>query len=525
MYGLTSPFRAGSTLFAIGLLSIGLCPLFCADSATQGGTVIHTRLTLDGKRPLRPNVYGVNCELFHRPFTHLQPGFMQKCLEADRPFFRYPAGTGANYFNPLTGFLKGDVKNFASLNEKFKQMFDGKGYDTSEFFEFARKTGTDYSLVLNMSTVSVDENRQWLERIARMGARPKYFELGNELHFGQYSEFFENGRAYASHCEKTARMIREIFPEARIGVVISSLYYISDSFLREDIKTSEQRHREWSEALKGKGFYDAVVFHMYTRWGMPADIKPKDAWPFDKTYLYTISYLDQNFNKALDAVGKDFPGKAVWVTEYHTMSFSMKYLKDYAFSESYLGSMHTTLMTLDLFARPEVELGNRHSFVKFITWPNDKIVNGRLPKDAAFGINNQYRHFTIIGPAVRNSTDFLKPTVEGVSEYKRVVDGGLSPEVQAGYFCKGDRGYLILINKMGRTYTLDGILSQSGAKETPAQWTAGLQLAPRKDIALEKALADANEMSSAALNGAQAQTVSLPPYSVTRLEVQTGQAK
>lgn len=183
------------------------------------------RLVIDlGKRqPLSEGLYGCNAEMIYNPVWFDQPAFAEKYEAIGRPFFRFPGGTPSNFYNPQTGLFDVDSQSdreYSTQNEKILKLSNGAGRKPEAFFKFAREHTVRYSLVLNVCTQTYEQNEAWLEQIASAGNRIPAIEIGNEVFFGNYKWAFPKPTDYLERAKKLTTLIRKLFPETKVGVVL-----------------------------------------------------------------------------------------------------------------------------------------------------------------------------------------------------------------------------------------------------------------------------------------------------------------
>jgi hypothetical protein len=171
--------RLPTLLFVLSL------PL-CSSLAAEG---IQRKVSRDNTRPLSQDILGANNECLFRPVWFDHPAYAEKYLAAGRPFFRYPGGTGSNFYNRFTGFYDEDspsTRDYTGHNKRIAQFTDGAGRVPDDFFRFLKEHDVRYSLVLNVCTQTFERNKAWLEKIAWEGHRVTAIETGNEVFYGSY---------------------------------------------------------------------------------------------------------------------------------------------------------------------------------------------------------------------------------------------------------------------------------------------------------------------------------------------------
>lgn len=239
-----------------------LLVLFMSTFAPLRAQSIQLELDLDDPLPLSQDVYGANNECIFRPVWFDHPAYAEKYIAAGRPFFRFPGGTGSNFYNPATGFFDEDspsTRDYTGHNRRIAQYTDGAGRTPDEYFRFVKTHDVRYSLVLNVCTQTFEQNKAWLERIAAEGHAVARIEIGNEVSYGGYKWAFPTARDYLERAKKLTVVIRELLPETKVGVVLPNQLYQCDSFLAEDRPNWLKHPHGWMAVLEGETFFDAVV--------------------------------------------------------------------------------------------------------------------------------------------------------------------------------------------------------------------------------------------------------------------------
>ncbi|VGO16142.1 hypothetical protein PDESU_04732 [Pontiella desulfatans] len=476
--------------------SMLLCLWATACCAAELPEKLSLELLLQKRQPLEQDCYGANCLLLGRPVWYTDPSFMAKYKEAGKPFFRFPGGTPANFYNPQRG-LRDEVpesgRDYGKENERVKLMTRGRGQKPAEFFEFAEATGARYSVVLNICTRTVEQNREWLAEAAEKGVEIPCFEIGNELYFEAYAWAFRNPRDYLRRARETSAMVRDLFPKAKIGVLVPSHIYTHESFLEEGQPANMARQQQWLEMLEGLTFFDAVVVHLYSQTGMDGKVEESDFLPFVDAFSNVVAYMKEHLDPALKRLETQFPDKEIWVTEYGVGGFSGN-LRKYGLRSSHLGALHSDLMLLRFLSRPSVKVSHWHSFSHFLEYDYKQ---GGIGK----GTHLSFLHFTMFAEAVRKSELYVPLKIGG------------SSAMEGGAFIGREKGYLILINKGPERCVVDALKSKKTLKVSGA-----LQLSPRKDVALAEALQETQFINKTEMTGKALEAIEIAPYSITRIE-------
>lgn len=485
-------------------LLVMLVPL-CSTLAAEE---IQLKISLDDTRPLSQDLHGANNECLFRPVWFDHPAYAEKYLAAGRPFFRYPGGTGSNFHNPFTGFYEEDspsTRDYTGHNKRVAQFTDGAGRVPDEYFRFVKQHDIRYSLVLNVCTQTFEENKAWLEKIAEEGHRVTAIEIGNEVFYGSYKWAFASGAEYLDRAKRLTAVIRELLPETKVGVVLPNQMYQYDSLLTDDRPTGMDHPYGWIAAMEGETFYDAVILHLYSLTGMPNDVEPADFMPHVEGYNNCDAHLDHFFDKTLETLETRFPGKEIWMTEYGVGGFGGN-LKKYNLRFSHLGALHADVMLLRFIKRPSVTIAHWHSFQHF--WD---FVGGEK------GIGDKehlpYTHFSIFRDAIRNSR-----AVTGVTIDAREGGGAAAEDLESVAILGQNRAYILLINRHADAYTIDGASVTSSGSPVAIVPDRAVQLTHRTDMPLADAMQDTERCEHVEIPIASGTTLTLPPYSITRLE-------
>ncbi len=324
--------------------------LYVALATTSSQLLAQSQLVIevdyDEAISLNPDVYGCNNLMIFNPYQLTHPGFIQKYNELGKPVLRYPGGTPANFLNLLTGFhqtwpaaLERDEKRAESFNDGLKRKGKGKkGEEIEKFLEFLDITEGKSTFVMNLTVMTSDEIATMLDQIVESGQELDYVEMGNELYFGTYKTAIPDGSTYISLAKERAKLVRARFPNAKIGIMVPSQIYTKESFL-PGVDNSQNRQEKWYEALKREEFYDGLVIHLYSTIGMNHKVKAADFLPYQAAYHHTIAHADKKFEATFAKLNQDFPGKEIWVTEYHVGGFSGD-VRKYRLRHSYLGGLY-----------------------------------------------------------------------------------------------------------------------------------------------------------------------------------------
>jgi len=153
------------TIIALTLLVLAYAWAPAAQSAGARALPLTLQLRFDEARPLNRDCFGANVALLHGSIWFDDPAFRQLYQNAGKPFFRFPGGTYANYYDPESGLMSETAPShhdWKGLNRRIRQERDDGGKKPGPFFDFAEEAGARYSVVLNISTRTLEQNRAWL---------------------------------------------------------------------------------------------------------------------------------------------------------------------------------------------------------------------------------------------------------------------------------------------------------------------------------------------------------------------------
>ncbi len=476
----------------------------------------------DTTQPLNKEVYGANNEFTGTPYNPNSQMYKDLFREVGFCSFRYPAGTPANYINLRTGFAevwRGTNSNSSNRVLGFNQMiYDSKpdrGVDYLDFIKFMKEVKPTCNFVMNVTSMSVEENRELLSDIKSQGVELTNIEMGNEVYFGAYIGAFPDVDSYLTKVRKYADMARSIFPQVKISLVVHLDYYTKEIFL-ESTNDSDSRMHQWYEGVKRADFNDAISVHLYSSLGMSDKVTKDKFWSYPKAYLSVISHSDCRTDMTLERVKRDFPNKECWVTEYHVGGFIGE-LRSYRMRYSYLGALFSTDFMLKLFSHPQVTLSSWHCMNQFLAAPND--IDELMERGIeAFHPLPNIAFLRMLKEPVRESTSFIRCDIKGAKRYTGVGKfKGEFDEVDCGIFYNEEtkRGYLIVINKMGRDYTFS---TRDLERRLSAKIVAADSVTPdTTTLSLDDALSSESEFMQSILKPHDG-GYSISPYSITRIE-------
>ncbi len=471
----------------------------------------------------RRSFFWANCLQMLNRAAYTLPGFVDLYEEAHKPFIRFPRGTPSNFYNYETGFLdttsEDDANRRATLdswNASIANNWGSGGMTPDDFFEFADLTGADYSLTVNMTSFVPANNRSYMQTIEALGASPRYIELGNELYFGTYDNYTEDGATYVAEAEAHANAMREVFPDAKYGAIIPSQLYTSESFLPDPEEPNPNRQEEWYNLLVANNrFYDALIIHLYSSLGMANDTPTENFIPYEDAYKNCISHADFEFEGVMDTLGTDFPDKDIWVTEFHVGGFGGN-VRSYRLRFSYLGAMYANYFFFKLLSEPQVTVTHWHSFTQMFTVPSgtpdeSTVLDKRVTFEVLRTLGEYVEQHGYFSPVNLTSVR----TYSGTNSYVGEFD-----DVLACYLHGRSKGTLVLLNKLDTEYSLGALSVANLVDSHDVRILGAKQVRPLEGQALSTALYDEESLTIETYNAGEVPGMTLPPYSVTYIDIE-----
>lgn len=495
--------------------------LFCIQIIGQTVALDIEIVDYSKRTKLQQGTYGVNNNTFSASYHIDHPSFLKAYRDLGNPTVRYPGGTVANYINLKTGKAaawedassksKLRVKN---LNRSIQR--NGKRYGKDElnsFIAFAKQADVRTTFVLNVTSMSYDDTDYVFNKIAKSGIIIECVEMGNELYFGTYKDIVPDVSSYLILVKERTKLVKSYFPTAKIGLLLPSHVYTHESFLDEVVEASD-RQILWYNALQKEDFYDALVLHLYSSNGMNRTTKRNDFLAYKESYRYAISHADGKYGSAMKDIEHDFPGKEVWLTEYHVGGFGGD-VRSYRLRYAYLGALFTANFMMKLLETPKITIGSWHSMVQMLRYP--KKIGQQLEADTPLQKTVNYHFFKAFKSPVQTASHFLKVAFNNQTNYKGLGDyTGQYSDVEAGVFIAAISGncQLIVFNKWEKSYkiNLDDLAVSLQGK--PYKITT---MQPDINLEYSKSLSSETTFS----NNVQDPTgtsLMLPPFSMTIVE-------
>jgi hypothetical protein len=295
---------------------------------------------------VNPLLFGLN-QPWIDGSSYLDPGTSQGAATRDAvarlgvQAMRYPGGTVSTYWDwqPADYVSDAEMHAFPQVDRSGqKQLFDANGmagpdgfYSPLAFDQFGQGAGFQTVWVPNLATgdsgftpTIVNHAADLFNFLSDNNVPVNFVEMGNEYDLGSFTSRFANSQGYIrNHVNTVANRVRQLYPDAEIGVVghWSGPIWGPPSQYAADVSLLPPRAATWdsgnaaNRAFGGISNFDAVVYHNYR---MNGDVLPVDPGPNNENWESallafpeaSLSNLAQN---ARSVYGDDI---RLWMTEF-----------------------------------------------------------------------------------------------------------------------------------------------------------------------------------------------------------------
>jgi len=293
--------RTSGRLLA-GALAVAACAACVAGTADASGAVPVTA-SLGASRGLPPGYFGINYD-YGGASVYAGDGSVAQQLAALAPgTLRWPAGTGANYFQWQKGYpvaAGGSGAGKGKCAPPAEAETDGFQFTLADLAAAARASRATPIFDLNVMTATLASQIGMLKTAElRYGLPVRYVELGNEFYLcnADYVAAFPTAQDYGRTVAADVRALHQAFPGVRVAAVGA-------------IPSSAARTQGWTSGLlseaTGAGKPDAITLHDHPEFNQSLT---KAALPA----LFAIPYSSAA-NVAVAT--QQLRGTPAWITEY-----------------------------------------------------------------------------------------------------------------------------------------------------------------------------------------------------------------
>ena len=267
--------------------------------AAGGSTVVMA--SPGASRTLPPGYFGINYD-YGGASVYVGDRSVPSQLATLGPgTLRWPAGTGANYFQWQKGYpVNSGGTDGGSCAAPKESQVDGFQFTLADLAAAYRRTGATPIFDLNVMTASLANQISMLHAARqRYGLPVKYVELGNEFYLcnTDYVTAFPTAADYGTTVAADVRALHRAFPGVRVAAVGA-------------VPGKTARIQGWNAGVlsvaTGPGKPDAITLHTHPEFNQSLNTAGLPA-------LFAEPYTSANNVAAATA---EFPGTPAWITEY-----------------------------------------------------------------------------------------------------------------------------------------------------------------------------------------------------------------
>ena len=300
-----------SAFHRLVILCIGmLVNISSPDASAQSSTLVKIDMESSSQRwqPIPEGFFGVHYPILTAGSANRQPAAVDKMGEVLRrlnvDFVRFPAGTKANEWIP-----------FGPGNEER----EGDGPISAAMRVAKHLTGGGKWVWVINPSLKADEIMKFLKKLYASNINVVAIEIGNELYEPKYRKEFENTSEYIDYLKQIVPPIKKAWPSIEIGVPVADPRLPSpwrrsgiweSRLLSKNVGVS--RLVRWNSELAAapKGLFDAVIIHPYI------PLTEQSQLSRDNLMAYLFSFAAAEQEVIGQEIGRMFPGRDVWATEY-----------------------------------------------------------------------------------------------------------------------------------------------------------------------------------------------------------------
>lgn len=441
-----------------------------AVTATLGTATLVTP-TLGPWRTLPAGYFGINYDYGGATVYRADANVTSQLAALEPGTLRWPAGTGANYFQWQKGYpVNAGTAGGGSCAAPKEAEVDGFRFTLADLAAASRRSGATPIFDLNVMTATLASQIDMLRTAQRQYRLPvRYVELGNEFYLcnTDYVKAFPTAKDYGATVAADVRALHRAFPGVHVAAVGA-------------IPGSSARTRGWNAGMlsvaRGSGKPGAITLHTHPQFNHSLTAARLPAL-FAEPYTSAASVA---------AATREFPGTPAWITEY---GLSLHYTKGNAPQLTYANALFegeaALLLAQKVSAATLIDYWS--SFGPSLNYAYDK--NGLTPA----GLVMQWLGGAAHGASAEATVTFERGPVLGSAGY---------PALVGEVFRDAGRRTGLLINLSGRAAKIAATAIFPAAAKY-RQVTGS----PTRRYATATGLSTAS--------GVTGPTLTLPPYSVT----------
>ncbi len=188
------------------------------------------------------------------------------------------------------------------------------------YAKYAKAAGVDAQWMVNLTTRE-DDQADMIRLLHDENIPVKYLELDNETYFwgAEFGGGEDRSRNYIERVAKLSPIIRELYPDAHIGVVASE-----NGVFADEMHEKEDAHTLWNGVITRPAYrdlYDAFILHHYVmNQGTLDGVSDDDV--SDATLGPAFLTCPQvTLEHAVKVLKEDFGGVPMWITEFNVIGY------------------------------------------------------------------------------------------------------------------------------------------------------------------------------------------------------------
>ena len=189
------------------------------------------------------------------------------------------------------------------------------------FAEFAENAGVTVQWMTNLTTRAEDQPAM-MRHLKENGVPVEYVELDNETYFwgAEFGGGIDRPQNYAERVRDFSPIVRELFPDAGVGVVASENGVFVEEMHSGDSK-GDPAFTEWNRVLtrpKNRPMYDAFVLHHYVMNAGTLDDVGDDPADLGRAFL---TCPQVTLDRAVGVLAQEYGGVPMWITEFNVIGY------------------------------------------------------------------------------------------------------------------------------------------------------------------------------------------------------------
>lgn len=405
--------------------------------------------------PLKKEVFGVHGELLWASDRIGSKALVDLYEDIGFQSIRLPGGTTANFYlwrKPEFGCRNTVSKKNKKRMERFDHALGLKNrtYTVEDFADFLLATKTEFSYVVNVLCDTPSETKALMAKFKRLGVKVKRVEMGNELHSESYLSGKDAAPNYVKQSARHSAAVREVFPEAMVGLIASTTSYRALRF--PDISALQKvgSHRQglkFDEMGAIAPFANALVTHLYS----PFDLKKDGLFsrPVNNENIYrgAVAHFDSRVSNTISYLKKLNAERELWVTEWGVAFWGDTRYLEKQFAPTHFNSLFIANAYLTYLLSPSVTFANYHNFTYFMETSKDK--DGHI---------SPYYTVKMLSQALAGDKVEIFPLkFSKMPKYEslNINFPGLYPSLSGAFVDSNNGKYMLLLNKIGKTNIVD----------------------------------------------------------------------